>query len=157
MRSKLERFVIVRRRTLGLLLALIGTISITVFIRNSSAQSPDELPGAAELKKGEYDEAIKLLGARLASNAADGDAAASLARAYLETGKYAEAEAATKKFLLKNPGAGVVRHQLAEVLTMTGRYAEAIAEFEKAATDSVKSPAVKLSSDLTESVAAFSN
>ena len=149
MRTERGRHAPRRRRTLVLVLFVIVTIIILpLFIRNTSAQSSDELPGAAELKKGDYDEAIKLLSARLTANAADADAEASLARAYLETGKYAEAEASAKKFLIKNPGAGGVRHQLAEVLAMTGRYAEAIAEFEKASTDSAKSPADKLSSDL---------
>jgi len=138
-----------QRRTLILVLfAIVTIIIIPVLIRNTSAQSPDELSGAAELKKGDYDDAIKLLNARLASNPGDAAAAAGLARAYLETGKYPEAEASAKKFLVKNPNAGVVHHQLGEVLALTGRYAEAIAEFEKAATDSVKSPADKLSSDL---------
>ena len=108
----------------------------------------DELPGLAELKKGDYENAIKLLGARLAKNADDAEAENALLRAYLETGRYAEAEAAAKKFLLKNPSAAGVRHQLAEVFASTGRYPEAIAEFERAGADAAKSPAEKLSSDL---------
>ncbi|HEX3229808.1 MAG TPA: tetratricopeptide repeat protein, partial [Pyrinomonadaceae bacterium] len=120
-----------------------------VFDRAAFAQSqPDELPGVAELKKGDYENAIKLLSARLASKADDSEAEKDLLRAYLETGRYVEAESAAKKFLLKTPVAAGVRHQLAEVLASTGRYAEAITEFERAATDAAKSPAEKLPSDL---------
>jgi tetratricopeptide (TPR) repeat protein len=117
-------------------------------LNHAFAQSSDELPGAAELKKGDYENAIKLLTARLAANGADSDAAASLVRAYLETGRYPEAEATAKKFLLKNPAAASVRHQLAEVFALTGRYPEAIGEFDRAASDAAQSPALKLSSDL---------
>jgi tetratricopeptide (TPR) repeat protein len=113
------------------------------------AQSqPDDLPGVAELKKGDYDNAIKLLTAQLATKADDVDAEKDLVRAYLETGRYVEGETAAKKFLVKQPVAAGVRHQLAEVLASTGRYAEAITEFEHAATDAAKSPAEKLPSDL---------
>lgn len=138
-----------RRRELVLSLLLLGTfISISAFVRHSSAQSPDELPGAAELKKGDYENAVKLLTSRLATNPGDAEAEASLARAYLETGRYVEAETSAKKFLGKNPDAAAVRHQLAEVFARTGRYAEAIAEFERAANEAAKSPADKLWSDL---------
>jgi len=138
-----------RRRTLVPSLLIFATIiAASVFIRYASAQSSDELPGAAELKKGDYENAIKLLTTRLSTNALDAEAEASLARAYLETGRYAEAEASAKKFLVKNPNASSVRHQLAEVFAVTGRYPEAIAEFERAANDAAKSPAGKLSSDL---------
>jgi tetratricopeptide (TPR) repeat protein len=137
------------RRTLVFIVLLISTIiSVPVFIRYASAQSPEEIPGTAELKKGDYDNAIKLLSTRLATNPADAEAEANLARAYLETGRYVEAEASAKNFLVKNPGAFSVRHQLAEVFAMTGRYAEAIADFERAANDATKSPADKLASDL---------
>jgi tetratricopeptide (TPR) repeat protein len=102
----------------------------------------------AELKKGDYENAIKLLNARLATNPDDAETEKNLLRAYLETGRYAEAEAAGKKFLLKTPVAAGVRHQLAEVLASTGRYAEAITEFERAAADAAKTPAEKLPSDL---------
>ena len=107
-----------------------------------------EPPGAAELKKGEYENAIRLLTSRLGTNAGDTEAETGLLRAYLETGRYAEAEAAAKKYLIKNPSAAGVRHQLAEVFASTGRYAEAISEFEHAATDAGKAPADKLASDL---------
>ena len=124
-------------------------ISVWVLSPRMLAQSqPDEMPGAAELKKGEYDSAIKLLTARLATNSEDAEAEKSLLRAYLETGRYVEAEAAAKKFLLKKPAAAGVRHELAEVLASTGRYAEAITEFERAGTDAAGSPVEKLPSDL---------
>ena len=48
------------RRTLVLSLLLFGTIlSVSVLVRYASAQSPDEHPGVAELKKGDYEAAIK--------------------------------------------------------------------------------------------------
>jgi len=113
------------------------------------AQTP-ELRGLAELKKGDYENAFKLLSARLASNPTDAVAQQALLRVYIETGRYADAEAAAKRFLQKLPDAGAVRHQLAEVFVITGRYTEAIAEFERAAADSAKSEATvdKLESDL---------
>ncbi len=117
-----------------------------------SAQStPDELPGLAELKKGEYENAIKILTARLATNPVDIEVEHYLLRAYNETGRYSDAEAAAKKFLLKTPDAGVVRHELAEVFVATGRYVEAISEFERASADLEKSQApaaASLASDL---------
>jgi cellulose synthase operon protein C len=115
-----------------------------------SAQT-DELPGVAELKKGEYGEAIKLLTTRLTDNHADVLAQRDLLRAYIETGRYTEAEASAKRFLLKTPEAGQVRHELAEVFAITGRYTEAIAEFERASADRPKSkvtPGDNLDSDL---------
>src|SRR5438128_661426 len=85
------------RRKLVLSLLLFGTIiCVSAFIRHSSAQSADELPGLAELKKGDYENAIRLLTTRLATNAADAEAETGLLRSYLETGRYAEAEAASK-------------------------------------------------------------
>jgi tetratricopeptide (TPR) repeat protein len=113
------------------------------------AQTP-ETRGLAELKKGDYDNAFKLLSARLVSNPNDTVAQRALLRVYIETGRYAEAEATAKRFLLKTPDTGSVRHELAEALAATGRYTEAIAEFERAAADSAKSEAIadKLDSDL---------
>ncbi|HSQ24715.1 MAG TPA: tetratricopeptide repeat protein, partial [Pyrinomonadaceae bacterium] len=119
-----------------------------LFPRALAQSQTDDLPGVAEMKKGDYENAIKLLTARLATNADDAEAEKSLVRAYLETGRYLEAETAAKKFLLKKPAAAGVRHELAEVYASTGRYAEAITEFERAGTDAGKSPAEKLSSDL---------
>src|SRR5262249_61843950 len=104
------------------------------------------LPGLAELKKGEYETAAKLLTARLASNPDDAKAQQALLRVYIETGRYTDAETSAKKFLQKTPETGIVRHQLAEALATTGRYTEAIAEFERAAADSDKTN--KLASDL---------
>jgi tetratricopeptide (TPR) repeat protein len=106
--------------------------------------------GQAELKKGDYENAFKLLSARLVSRPDDTEAQRGLLRVFLETGRYAEAEATAKRFLLKSPEAGRVRHELGEVLALTGRYTEAITEFERAATDREKSktPGDKLESDL---------
>ena len=72
-------------RTIVLTLLLIGLmISVSVLTRYTSAQSSDEPSGAAELKKGDYENAIKLLTARLATNPGDAEAETNLARAYLE-------------------------------------------------------------------------
>jgi tetratricopeptide (TPR) repeat protein len=103
------------------------------------------------LQKGDYDNAFKLLSARLVSNPNDTAAQKALLRIFLETGKYAEAEATAKRFLTKTPDTGSVRHQLAEALALTGRYAEAITEFERAAADLEKAnnaPGERLESDL---------
>jgi cellulose synthase operon protein C len=124
----------------GLLLLLLAATTQTA-----------EGPGYAELKKGDYDQAVKLLTARLAANPNDAEAESYLLRAYVETGRYAELEASAKKFLLKNPEAGLVRHQLGEAYSQTGRYAESIAELETAAANLEKSGAPidkKFSSDL---------
>jgi tetratricopeptide (TPR) repeat protein len=127
----------------------ISIFSLCLILPRALAQSqPEELPGMAELRRGDYENAIKLLTSRLATKTDDAEAAKSLLRAYLETGRYVEAETSAKKFLVRTPVAAGVRHQLAEVFASTGRYAEAIAEFERAGTDAVKSPAEKLSSDL---------
>ena len=89
------------------------------------------LPGLAELKKGEYERAVKLLSARLAKNPSDAEAQKHLLRAYIETGRYAEAEAAARKFLEKTPEAGGVRTSWARAWRRPDRYAEAIGEFER--------------------------
>src|SRR6478672_12016789 len=85
------------------------------------AQS-QETRGLAELRKGDYDNAFKLLSARLVSNPNDAVAQRALLRVYIETGRYAEAEATAKRFLQKTPDAGAVRHELGETLAITGRY-----------------------------------
>lgn len=110
----------------------------------------NETRGLAELKKGDYENAFKLLSARLVSNANDVVAQKALLRVYIETGRYAEAEATAKRFLVKTPENGTVRHELAEALALTGKHTEAIEEFERAASDSEKSnaPHEKLASDL---------
>ena len=116
-----------------------------------SVWSHADTRGRAELKKGDYDNAFKLLSARLASNPNDFAAQQALLRVYIETGRYTEAETAAKKFLTKTPETATVRHELAEVLAITGRHTEAITEFERAAADSEKSDgatADKLASDL---------
>jgi tetratricopeptide (TPR) repeat protein len=115
------------------------------FTLGALAQSP-ESRGLAELKKGDYDNAFKLLSARLVSNPNDVVAQRALLQVFIETGRYAEAEATAKRFLQKTPETGPVRHELAEVLAATGRHTEAIAEFERAAADSEQSD--KLASDL---------
>ena len=113
------------------------------------AQTP-ETRGLAELKKGDYENAFKLLSARLVSNPNDAVAQRALLRVFIETGRYAEAEATAKRFLLKSPDTGSVRHELAQTLAITGHYTEAIAEFERAAADSAKANATadRLESDL---------
>ena len=122
---------------------------ICLFVIALLAQTPDNR-GLAELKKGDYENAFKLLSARLASNSTDVVAQQALLRVYLETGRYAEAETTAKRFLQKTADAGAVRHQLAEALAITGRHTEAITEFERAAADSEKAGAIadKLESDL---------
>ncbi|MGZ8844726.1 MAG: tetratricopeptide repeat protein, partial [Pyrinomonadaceae bacterium] len=129
-------------------LVLLFLFSVCLTLPRSIAQTqPDELPGLAELKKGDYENAIKLLTARLATKAEDTQAEANLLRAYIETGRHVEAEASAKKFLIKTPVASTVRQELAEVFTITGRYTEAITEFERAGAEA-KSPAEKLPIDL---------
>ena len=95
----------------------------------------NEPVGVAELKKGEYENAIRLLNARLGTNPTDAVAQRNLLRAFVETGRYTDAESAAKKFLIKTPEAGGVRHELGEVYVATGRYSEAVTEFERAAAD----------------------
>ena len=116
--------------------ALPRSVLLVLAIFISAQSQSTETPGLAELKKGDYENASKLLTARLASNANDAVAQRALLRVYIETGRYPEAEAAAKKFLQKNPEHGGVRHELAETLAITGKYTEAIAEFERAAADS---------------------
>ena len=121
----------------------ICSLIVLACIQSLAQQAP---PGLAELKKGDYENASKLLSARLASNPNDAVAERALLRVYIETGRYTEAETAARRFLQKTPDAGPVRHELAETLAITGRYTEAIAEFQRAATDSEKVD--KLQSDL---------
>ena len=124
--------------------AVLAALAFSAF-----AQAPDSR-GLTELKKGDYENAAKLLAARLAANSSDGVAQRALLRVYIETGRYTDAETTAKKFLQKTSDNGPVRHELAETLAATGRYPEAIAEFEGAATDSAKAndTASKLESDL---------
>ncbi|HYJ86518.1 MAG TPA: tetratricopeptide repeat protein [Pyrinomonadaceae bacterium] len=130
-------------------LLLVVFVSICFFIPGAFAQAPaDELPGLAELKKGDYETAIKLFSARLVTNPNDSDSEKHLLLAYREIGRYLEAETSAKKFLLKTPKASAVRHQLAEVFVTTGRYTEAISEFERAGADATMSSAEKLEADL---------
>ena len=62
----------------------------------SFVHSQRELSGLAELKKGDYDNAFKLLSARLVSNPTDAVAQRALLRVFIETGRYLEAEATAK-------------------------------------------------------------
>src|SRR5436190_2587523 len=124
------------------LTAFVAICIVCAIFGSYSVHSQDnDPPGQAELKKGDYEGAIKILNARLNSNANDAVAQRNLLRAFIETGRYVDAEASAKKFLLKTPDAGAVRHELAEVFSATGRYTEAIAEFERAAADREKASA----------------
>ncbi|HEX6624239.1 MAG TPA: tetratricopeptide repeat protein, partial [Pyrinomonadaceae bacterium] len=115
-------------------ISLFACASLFVYAPRGRAQTEaGEQPGLAELKKGEYEHAVQVFGARLAKNPADAEAEKYLLRAYVETGRYAEAETSARKFLSKTPEAGGVRHMLGEALAATGRYAEAVREFEAAA------------------------
>ncbi|HEU4711669.1 MAG TPA: tetratricopeptide repeat protein [Pyrinomonadaceae bacterium] len=136
-----------RLRTLILITFFILAL---ICVGPASHSQTTELRGLAELKKGDYENAYKLLSARLTAKPDDVVAQKALLRVFIETGRYAEAEATAKRFLTKTPESGTIRHELGEVLALTGKYTEAIAEFEKAATDAEKSdaPHDKLASDL---------
>src|SRR4030095_16564499 len=123
-------------------------IAFCAFCVPSASSQIIDLSGITELKKGDYENALKILTTRLASNPNDAALQKALLRVYIETGKYSEAEAAAKKFLLKTPDTGGVRHELGETLAITGRYSEAIAEFERAAADSKDSAGDRLESAL---------
>ncbi|PWT96084.1 MAG: hypothetical protein C5B55_00475 [Blastocatellia bacterium] len=125
---------------------LIGCALLALYSKSVTAQTT-QLPGVAELKKGDYENAIKLFNSRLVSSPSDQNAEAGLVRALIETGRYLEAENSAKKYLLKNADAGLVHHELAEVLAVTGRYTEAIAEFERAL-QATKATEDKLQSEL---------
>ena len=120
--------------------------AVCVFALPSAQTQIVDTRGMGELKKGDYENAIKILNARITENPNDVLAQKALLRGYVETGRYTEAEAAAKKFLPKTRD-GAVRYELAEVLALTGRYTEAIAELERAAADAER-PGDKLASDL---------
>ena len=105
------------------------------------SQTQDEASGISELKKGNYENAIRLFNSRLSANSTDAISEQNLLRAFIETGRYADAETSARKFLQKSPDAALVRHELGRVFTLTGRYTEAIAEFERAATELEKANA----------------
>jgi tetratricopeptide (TPR) repeat protein len=129
-------------------LAIVFMLVITtITFRVGGAKPTRGTSRCLRTQKGDYENAIKLLNARLASNANDNSAEANLLRALIETGRYLDAENSAKKFLLKNPGAGPVHHQLAEVLVITGRYNEDITTFERAV-QSTNAPPEKLESEL---------
>lgn len=113
-----------------LLLCTVGFCSI-----HAIAQKKEPAVGEVELRKGDYETALKLLSGRIASEPTDQVATRNLLRVYLETGRYTETESAARKFLVKNPQAGIVRHELGEALAATGRYAEAGTEFERASNE----------------------
>jgi tetratricopeptide (TPR) repeat protein len=140
-----------RRKTTAILFLLIafGALALIKVARVVDSQTT-ETRGLAELRKGDYDNAFKLLSARLTSNPTDTVAQAALLRVYIETGRYLEAEATAKRFLTKTPETATVRHELGEALALTGKHTEAIAEFERAAADAEKAnaPEQKLASDL---------
>jgi tetratricopeptide (TPR) repeat protein len=117
---------------------LICAICVICGLPFSAQTQTDENTGATELKKGNYENAIRLFTAQLTSNPNDTVAETNLLRAYIETGRYADLESSAKKFLLKIPEAGAVRHELGEVFALTGRYTEAATEFERAAADREK-------------------
>jgi tetratricopeptide (TPR) repeat protein len=148
--AKAQRRKVKTSRSLRLCVFAGALFFATACLFTASSQIVD-VSGLNELKKGDYENAFKLLSARLASNPNDTVAQRALLRVHLETGRYAEAEAAAKKFLQKTPDAGAVRQELAETFAITGRYTEAIAEFERAAADAEKSdtvPGARLESDL---------
>ena len=119
------------------LCAFAGEI-LFLFVLSVAAQTLQDDRGLAELKKGDYDNAFKLLTTRLTQSPNDAVAQQALLRVYIETGRYTEAETTAKKFLQKTPDNGSIHHELAETFALTGRYTEAIAEFERAAADSAK-------------------
>ena len=127
--------------------AILSTFGLLVVPFSAQTQS-DQPNGASELKKGNYENAARLLTAQLNSNPNDDETETNLLRALIETGRYLDAESSARKFLLKNSAAGTVRHQLAEVFTLTGRYTEAAAEFEHAVADLEKTRGHKLHSQL---------
>jgi tetratricopeptide (TPR) repeat protein len=99
------------------------------------ANAQEEPAGISELKKGNYENAIRLFNSRLSSNPTDANTEQNLLRAFIETGRYPDAETSARKFLQRSAEAAVVRHELGRVFTLTGRYTEAIAEFERAAAE----------------------
>ena len=131
-------------------LLVIAVFAVYLLDGTTAKTQTNEGRGLAELKQGDYDNAFKLLSARLVSNPTDVVAQKALLRVYIETGRYSEAEATAKRFLTKTPDAGSVRHELGEILAITGKHTEAIAEFERAASDAEKAnaPRDKLASDL---------
>jgi len=141
------------RTKTAILFLFIAFCALALIDVTGVVHSQNETRGLAELKKGDYDNAFKLLSARLVSNPNDTVAQQALLRVYIETGRYVEAETTAKRFLTKTPDSAAppgVRHELGEALAFTGKHTEAIAEFERAAADAEKSnaPQLKLASDL---------
>ena len=70
------------------------TILSAFWISPVTAQTPTDQPtGASELKKGNYENAVRLLTAQLTSTPNNADAETSLLHAFIETGRYTDAEA----------------------------------------------------------------
>ena len=112
------------------LLCTVGICSIVAI-----GQQKEPAIGEVELRKGDYETALKLLSAHLATQPTDQVALRNLLRVYFDTGRYVEAESAARKFLIKHPQASIVRHELGEALFASGRYAEAAVEFERASNE----------------------
>ena len=80
---------------------LLSLVLLLVVCLISTAQTQDQHAGNAELKKGEYENAIRLFNSRLTNNATDVEAQRNLLQALIDTGRYVDAESSAKKFLLK--------------------------------------------------------
>src|ERR1043165_6701053 len=96
-------------------LSLCLCVKLCAFVRNCflllvlfAFSAVAQTPGLAELKKGDYDNAFKLLSAHVAANPNDVVAQRALLRVYLETGRYTDLEVTAKRFLKKSPPAGAV-------------------------------------------------
>jgi len=96
-----RRYDLTFNATLSLRRCVVAGAMLFVFAVVAFSQIP-ETRGLAELNKGDYDNAFKLLSARLVSNPNDAVAQRALLRVYIETGRYAEVEATAKRFLLKS-------------------------------------------------------
>jgi len=135
MMFKESRVVLSTNRAISKLKVVILLCTIAACPILMTGQEKEPAVGEVELRKGDYETALKLLTARLGTQPTDQVGMRNLLRVYLETGKYLEAESAARKFLIKNPQASIVRHELGEALSANGRYAEAAIEFERASNE----------------------
>src|SRR5947207_13540811 len=94
------------------LCAFAGSCFLLVVLCISAHAQITETGGLAELKKGDYDNAFKLLSARLVSHPDDVAAQRGLLRVYLETGRYPEVEAVAKRILTKTTETAGESHDL---------------------------------------------
>ena len=85
------------------ILSILGILSTFTILTLSAQTQTDQPTGASELKKGNYENAIRLLNTQLASNPNDAEAETNLLYAFIETGRYTDAETSAKKFLVKDP------------------------------------------------------